>query len=43
MLTVRSNPLAVRTSEVVEVEEHIPQIQEVEVVGVLVLLKPHSR
>jgi hypothetical protein len=42
MLIVHLNPLLVRTSEVVEVEQHIPQVEQVEVVGVLVLLKRYS-
>jgi hypothetical protein len=42
MLTVHLNPLLVRTSEVVEVEQDIPQAEQVEEVGVLVLLKLYS-
>jgi hypothetical protein len=42
MLIVHLNPPLVRTSEVVEVEQHIQQVQQVEEVGVLVLLKWYS-
>jgi hypothetical protein len=42
MLTVHLNPLLVRTSEVVGVEQHIHQVEQVEEVGVLVLLKLYS-